>query len=46
MLHSHVSKLGKLSSDHSIGKGQFVFQYQRRAMTKNVQTILLAHFTG
>ena len=33
----HVSKFGKLDSDHSVGKGQFLFQYQRRAMTKNVQ---------
>ena len=33
-----VSKLGKCSSGHRTGKGQFSFQSQRRAMPKNVQT--------
>ena len=32
------SKFGKLSSGHGTGKGQFSFQFQRRAMPKNVQT--------
>ena len=34
----YVSKFGKLSSGHRIGKGQFSFQSQRRAMAKNVPT--------
>ena len=34
----YASKYGKLSSDHRTGKGQFSFQSQRRAMSKNVQT--------
>ena len=33
-----VSKFGKLSSGHRNGKGQFSFQFQIRAMPKNVQT--------
>ena len=39
----YVSKFGKLSSGHRTGKGQFSFQSQRRAMTKNVQTIIQLH---
>ena len=35
----YVSKLGKLSSGHSIGNGQFSFQSQKGPMPKNVQTI-------
>ena len=34
----YVSKLGKLSSGHRIGKGQFSFQSQRKAMPKDAQT--------
>ena len=34
----YASKLGKLSSGNKIGKGQFSFQSQRKAMPKNVQT--------
>ena len=34
----YASKLGKLSSGHRTGKGQFSFQSQRKAMPKNVQT--------
>ena len=34
----YVSKFGKLSSGHRTGKGQFSFQSQRRAMSKNAQT--------
>ena len=34
----YVSKFGRLSSDHTTGKGQFSFQSQRKAMPKNVQT--------
>ena len=32
------SKFGKLSSGHRTGKGQFSFQFQRKAMPKNAQT--------
>ena len=41
VLHSFVSKFGKLSSGHRTGKGQFSFQSQRKAMLKNVQTTAL-----
>ena len=34
----YASKFGKLSSRHRTGKGQFLFQSQRKAMPKNVQT--------
>ena len=36
----YVNKFGKLSSGHRTGKGLFSFQYQRRAMPKNVQTTI------
>ena len=36
----YVSKFGKLSSSCRTGKGQFSFQSQRRALPKNVQTII------
>ena len=39
VLHSNVSKFGKLSSGHRTGEGQFSFQSLRKAMPKNVQTI-------
>ena len=39
----YVSKFGKLSSGHRTGKGQFSFQSQRKAMTKNVQTTAQLH---
>ena len=35
----YVSKFGKLSSGHRTGKGQFSFQFHRKAMPKNAQTI-------
>jgi len=35
--------MGKLSSDHQTGKRQFSFQYQRRAMPKNVKTTVQLH---
>ena len=38
VLHSYASKFGKLSSGHRTGKGQFSFQFQRKAMPKNAQT--------
>ena len=34
----YARKFGKLSSGHRTGKGQFSFQPQRRAMSKNAQT--------
>ena len=34
----YASKLGKLTSGHRTGKGQFSFQSQRKEMPKNVQT--------
>ena len=34
----YISKFGKLSSGYRTGKGQFSFQFQGRAMPKNVQT--------
>ena len=36
VLHPICSKYGKLSSGHRTGKDQFSFQFQRRAMEKNV----------
>ena len=39
----YVSKFGKLSSGHRTGKGQFSFQFQRKAMSKNVQTTAQLH---
>ena len=38
VLHSNISKFGKLSRGHRTGKGQFSFQSQRKAMPKNAQT--------
>ena len=41
----YVSQLGKLSSGHRAGKGQFTFRSQRRAMPKNIPaTIQLPSF--
>ena len=37
----YASKFGKLRNGHRIGKGQFSFQSQRRAMPKNVTTTVL-----
>ena len=39
----YVSKFGKLSNGHKTGKGQFSFQSQRKAMTKNAQTTAQLH---
>ena len=39
----YASKLGKLSSGHRTGKGQFSFQSLRRAMSKNVQATTKLH---
>ena len=38
-----ASKFGKPSSGHRTGKGQFSFQSQRKAMTKNAQTTTQLH---
>ena len=43
VLHSICQQLGKLSSGHRTGKGQFSFQSQRKAMPKNVQTTTQLH---
>ena len=37
------SKFGKLSSGYRTGKGQFLFQSQRKAMPKDVQTTAQLH---
>ena len=34
------NKFGKLSNGHRTEKGQFPFQFQRKAMPKNVQTFI------
>ena len=39
----YANKLGKLSSGHGTGKGQFSFQFQRKAMPKNVRTTTQLH---
>ena len=39
----YTSKFGKLSSGHRIGKGQFSFQSQRKAIRKNAQTTAQLH---
>ena len=38
VLQSICQKIGKLSSGHGTGEGQFSFQSQRKAMPKNTQT--------
>ena len=43
VLHSYISKFGKLSSGHRTGKGQFSFQSQRKAMLMNAQTSVQLH---
>ena len=43
VLHSNVSKFGKLSSGHRTGEGQYSFQTQRKAMPKNIQTTAQFH---
>ena len=39
----YASKFGKLTSGHRTGKSQFPFQFQRKAMPKNVQTTTQLH---
>ena len=43
VLHSICQQIGKLSSGHRTGKGQFSFQSQRKAMQKNAQTTAQLH---
>ena len=46
LLNCHIqyaSKFGKLSNGHKTGKGQFSFQFQRKAMPKNAQTTIQLH---
>ena len=43
VLIQYASKFGKLSSGHRTGKGQFSFQSQRKAMSKNVQATIQLH---
>ena len=38
VLHSICQQIWKVSSGHRIGKGQFSFQSQRKAMPKDVHT--------
>ena len=39
----YARKLGKLSSGHRTGKGEFSFQSQRKAMPKSAQTTAQLH---
>ena len=43
VLHSICQQIGKLSSGHRTGKGQFSFQSQRKALPKNAQTTTQLH---
>ena len=43
VLHSICQQVGKLSSGHRTGKGQFSFQSQRKAIPKNAQTTAQLH---
>ena len=43
MLHSICQQVWKLSSGHRTGKGQFSFQFQRKAISKNAQTTAQLH---
>ena len=43
VVHSICQQFGKLSCGHWTGKGQFSFQSQRKAMSKNAQTITQLH---
>ena len=42
-LTQYDTKAGKLRSGHRTGKGQFLFQFQRKAMPKNVQNTAQLH---
>ena len=43
VLYLICQKFGKVSNDHRTGKGQFLFQSQRKAMPKNAQTTSKLH---
>ena len=43
VLHSIAGKFGKLERGHSARKGQFSFQYQRKEMPKNAQSMAQLH---
>ena len=43
VLDSISRKVGKLSSGHRTGKGQFSYQSQRKALPKNAQTTAQLH---
>ena len=43
VLHSICQQIWKLSSGHKTEKGQFSFQSQRKAMSKNAQTTAQLH---
>ena len=46
LLHSICQQIGKLSSGHRTANGQFSFQFQRKAMPKNAQTIAHTSYTS
>ena len=41
----YARKFGKFSNGHRTGKGQFLFQSQRKAMQKNAQTTAQLHLS-
>ena len=43
VFHFYASKFGSLSNGHGTGKGQFSFQFQRKAMPKNAHTTAQLH---
>ena len=43
VLHSICQQIWKISKGHRTGKGWFSFQSQRRAMPKDIQTIVQLH---
>ena len=43
VLHSTCQQIWKLSNGHRTGKAQFLFQSQRKAMPKHVQTTAQLH---
>ena len=43
VLHSMCQQVWRLSSGHRTGKGQFSFQFQRKAMPKNAKTTTQLH---
>ena len=43
VLHSICQQIWKTQQCHRTGKGQFSFQFQRKAMTKNAQTTTQLH---